>query len=152
MPIPPDSQAFKVGATRVRAFSVNSIEFQLIFNQIIKQTDEAANCYGTSTRSFGIFAIAGIEPLADIYSKFQVYKVQQQQLVNQFLKCLGLTKSRAVASKMSTILVVLGENWRKKDLSCDHHNSIGLKSGEQGDKFSKLAPAACINGSIVPNL
>jgi len=75
------------------------------------------------------------------YSVFHVYKVQQQ-LVNQFLKCLILTKSSAVASKMSTILVVVGENLRKKALSCDHQNSLGLESGEYGDKFRILAPVA----------
>jgi transposase len=30
--------------------------------------------------------------------------------------------------------VVVGANLLKKDLSCDHHSSIGLKSGEYGDK------------------
>jgi hypothetical protein len=31
---------------------------------------------------------------------------------------------------LSMIAEVLGTNLRKKDLSCDHHISIGLKSGE----------------------
>jgi len=35
---------------------------------------------------------------------------------------------------LSIISVVVGAKLRKKDLSCDHHNSIGLKSGEYGDK------------------
>ena len=38
------------------------------------------------------------------YSVFQVYRVQYQQLVNQFLKCLVFTPSSAVASQTSTIL------------------------------------------------
>ncbi|MEG3905756.1 MULTISPECIES: hypothetical protein [unclassified Microcoleus] len=41
---------------------------------------------------------------------------------------------------VSTILVVVGENWINKDLSCDHHNLIGLKSGEYGDKHKIEAP------------
>ena len=41
---------------------------------------------------------------------------------------------------VSTILVVVGENCRNKDLNCDHHNSIGLKSGEYGDKHKIEAP------------
>ena len=53
---------------------------------------------------------------------------------------------------MSTILVVVGENLRKKALSCDHQNSLGLESGEYGDKFRILAPVAWINGSITANL
>ena len=47
---------------------------------------------------------------------------------------------------VSTILVVVGENCRNKDLSCDHHNSIGLKSGEYGDKHKIKAPTALIYG------
>jgi len=45
---------------------------------------------------------------------------------------------------VSTILVVVGENCRNKDLSCDHHNSIGLKSGEYGDKHKIEAPTDSI--------
>jgi hypothetical protein len=45
---------------------------------------------------------------------------------------------------VSTILVLVGENWINKDLSCDHHNSIGLKSGEYGDKHKIEAPTTAI--------
>jgi hypothetical protein len=45
---------------------------------------------------------------------------------------------------LSIISGVLGENIRKKDLSCDHHISIGLKSGESGDKQITLAPTLSI--------
>jgi hypothetical protein len=45
---------------------------------------------------------------------------------------------------VSTILVVVGENCRNKDLSCDHHNSIWLKSGEYGDKHKIEAPTTAI--------
>ena len=41
---------------------------------------------------------------------------------------------------VSIIDVVVGANLLKKDLSCDHHSSIGLKSGEYGDKQITLAP------------
>ena len=41
---------------------------------------------------------------------------------------------------LSIIEVVVGENIRKKDLSCDHQSSIGLKSGEYGDKQTTVAP------------
>ncbi len=53
---------------------------------------------------------------------------------------------------VSTILVVVGENWINKDLSCDHHNSIGLKSGEYGDKHKIEAPTASILGLIEASL
>jgi len=53
---------------------------------------------------------------------------------------------------VSTILVVVGENCRNKDLSCDHHNSIGLKSGEYGDKHKIEAPTASIIGLIESTL
>jgi hypothetical protein len=49
---------------------------------------------------------------------------------------------------VSTISVVVGANLRNKDLSCDHHNSIGLKSGEYGDKQIIFAPIASIIGTI----
>ena len=52
---------------------------------------------------------------------------------------------------MSTILVVVGENRRNKDLNCDH-NSIGLKSGEYGDKHKIEAPTASIIGLIEASL
>ncbi len=52
----------------------------------------------------------------------------------------------------STIFVVVGENIRKNDLSCDHHNSIGLKSGEYGDKHITEAPTASIIGTIESSL
>ncbi|MEG4137764.1 hypothetical protein QUA30_22430, partial [Microcoleus sp. Pol14C2] len=45
---------------------------------------------------------------------------------------------------VSTLLVVVGENWINKNLSCDHHNSIGLKSGEYGDKHKIEAPTDSI--------
>jgi hypothetical protein len=45
--------------------------------------------------------------------------------------------------------VVVGENIRKKDLSCDHHNSIGLKSGEYGERKRTEAPTASIIGIFV---
>ena len=41
---------------------------------------------------------------------------------------------------------------RKKDLSCDHHNSIGLKSGEYGERKRTEAPTASIIGTIESNL
>ena len=41
---------------------------------------------------------------------------------------------------VSTISVIVGAKLRKKDLSCDHHNLIGLKSGEYGDKQRSFAP------------
>lgn len=53
---------------------------------------------------------------------------------------------------VSTISVVVGEKLRKKDLSCDHHNSIGLLSGEYGDKQITFAPTASIIGSIEASL
>jgi hypothetical protein len=53
---------------------------------------------------------------------------------------------------VSTNLVVVGENCRNKDLSCDHHNSIGLKSGEYGDKHKIEAPTASIIGLIESTL
>ncbi len=53
---------------------------------------------------------------------------------------------------VSTFLVVVGENCRNKDLSCDHHNSIGLKSGEYGDKHKIEAPTASIIGLIESTL
>ena len=43
-------------------------------------------------------------------------------------------------------------NIRKKDLSCDHQSSMGLKSGEYGDKQITLAPQASIIGTIDANL
>jgi len=45
---------------------------------------------------------------------------------------------------VSTILVVVGDKWIEKDLSCDHHNSIGLKSGDYGEKHKIEAPTASI--------
>ena len=45
---------------------------------------------------------------------------------------------------LSIISGVWGENIRKKDLSGDHHISIGLKSGEQWDKQITLAPTLSI--------
>ncbi|MGB7894382.1 MAG: hypothetical protein WCF82_21115 [Microcoleus sp.] len=45
---------------------------------------------------------------------------------------------------VSTILVLVGENWINKNLSGDHHNSIGLKSGEYGDEHKIEAPTASI--------
>jgi len=39
-------------------------------------------------------------------------------------------KSIAVAMRVSIIPVVVGEKVRIKDFSCDHQDSIGLKSGE----------------------
>ena len=48
--------------------------------------------------------------------------------------------------------MVVGVNPRKKDLSCDHHNSMGLKSGEYGDNKRVEAPTASIIGVIEANL
>jgi hypothetical protein len=48
--------------------------------------------------------------------------------------------------------VVVGPNIRKKDFSCDHQSSIGLKSGEYGDKQIILAPTDSIIGLIDANL
>ena len=53
---------------------------------------------------------------------------------------------------LSIISVVVGAKLRKKDLSCDHHNSIGLKSGEYGDKQRTFAPTASIMGAIDASL
>jgi hypothetical protein len=53
---------------------------------------------------------------------------------------------------VSTILVVVGENWINKDLSCDHHNSIRLKSGEYGDKHKIEAATTTIIGLIEASL
>ena len=53
---------------------------------------------------------------------------------------------------VSIIDVVVGASFRKKDLSCDHHSSIGLKSGEYGDKQITLAPTASIIGAIEASL
>lgn len=53
---------------------------------------------------------------------------------------------------VSTISVVVGAKLRKKDLSCDHHSSMGLKSGEYGDKQITFAPTASIIGSIEASL
>lgn len=53
---------------------------------------------------------------------------------------------------LSTICVVVGAKLRKKDLSCDHHSSIGLKSGEYGDKQITEAPTASIIGTIKSSL
>jgi hypothetical protein len=44
-----------------------------------------------------------------------------------------------MAINVSIIFVVLGEKLRRKDLSCDHHYSMGLKSGEYGNKLIILA-------------
>ena len=43
---------------------------------------------------------------------------------------------------------VVGANLRKKAFSWDHHSSIGLKSGEYGDKLITLAPTDSIRGTI----
>jgi hypothetical protein len=48
--------------------------------------------------------------------------------------------------------VILGANIRKKDFSCDHESSIGLKSGEYGDEQIILAPTDSIIGLIDANL
>ena len=48
--------------------------------------------------------------------------------------------------------MLVGENWINKDLSGDHHNSIGLKSGEYGDKHKIEAPTASIIGLIESTL
>jgi hypothetical protein len=61
------------------------------------------------------------------YSVFHCYEVQEQQLANQFLKCSGLIKLRATAIILSIISAVVGANLRKKDLSCYHQSSMGLK-------------------------
>jgi hypothetical protein len=53
---------------------------------------------------------------------------------------------------LSIISVVFGAKPRQKDLSCDQHNSIGLKSGEDGDKQRTFAPTALIMGSIDASL
>ncbi len=53
---------------------------------------------------------------------------------------------------VSTILAVVGENCRNKDLSCDHQNSIGLKSGESWDKHKIEAATATIIGLIEASL
>ncbi|WP_041233075.1 hypothetical protein [Cylindrospermum stagnale] len=53
---------------------------------------------------------------------------------------------------VSTISVVVGATLCKKDLSCDRHNSIGLKSGEYGAQQITVAPTASIIGSIDASL
>jgi hypothetical protein len=50
--------------------------------------------------------------------------------INQFFKCTGLIKWIATAMIQSIISEVVGAKVRKKDLSCDHQSSMGLKSGE----------------------
>jgi hypothetical protein len=52
---------------------------------------------------------------------------------------------RATEITVSTISVVVGAKVRKKDLSCDHHNSIGLKSGEYGDRHLPQCAIGRIN-------
>ncbi len=47
---------------------------------------------------------------------------------------------------------VVGANLRKKAFSWDHHSSIGLKSGEYGDKLITLAPTDSIMGTIYATL
>ena len=49
---------------------------------------------------------------------------------------------------VSTISVVVEAKLRKKDLSCDHHNSMELKSGEYGDKQINFAPTTAIIGLL----
>ncbi len=58
---------------------------------------------------------------------------------------LRIHQVEATEITLSTISVVVGEKVRKKDLSCDHHNSMGLKSGEYGDKHKTFAPTDSIN-------
>ena len=41
---------------------------------------------------------------------------------------------------LQSAVVVVGENWRKKPFSCDHHNSLELKFGEYDDKLRIVAP------------
>jgi hypothetical protein len=53
---------------------------------------------------------------------------------------------------LSIIDVVVGAKLRKKDVSCDHQISMGLKSGEYRDKQITLAPQASIIGTIDANL
>ncbi|MFM6073399.1 MAG: type II toxin-antitoxin system VapC family toxin, partial [Dolichospermum sp.] len=57
-------------------------------------------------------------------------------------------KSRATEMILSTISVVVGEKVRKKDLSCDHHNSIGLKSGELMTENDNIEFVGFINETI----
>ncbi|OBQ36671.1 MAG: hypothetical protein AN487_12310 [Anabaena sp. CRKS33] len=75
-------------------------------------------------------------------------KYNNNQLVNQFFKCVGFIKLSATEITVSTISVVVGAKVSKKDLSCDHHNSIGLKSGEDGDKQITVTPTDSIIGTI----
>ncbi len=53
---------------------------------------------------------------------------------------------------LSIIAGVLGANLRKNDLSCEHHISIGLKSGDEGNKQITLAPTLSISGTIEVSL
>ncbi len=59
---------------------------------------------------------------------------------------------RATAIIRSIMDEVVGANIRKKDLSCDHQSSMGLKSGEYGDKQITLAPTSVIIGKIDASL
>jgi hypothetical protein len=52
--------------------------------------------------------------------------------ISNFFKYLGFIKLSATEITISNISVVVGAKVRKKDLTCNHHNSIGLKSGEYG--------------------
>ena len=49
-------------------------------------------------------------------------------------------------------LCSVGEKLRQKYFNCDHHNSVGLKSGEYGDKFRTLYPTDAIICSIDASL
>ena len=59
---------------------------------------------------------------------------------------------RATAIILSIMDVVVGANIRKKDFSCDYQSSIGLKSGEYGDKQIILAPTDSMIDLIDANL
>jgi hypothetical protein len=61
-------------------------------------------------------------------------------------------KLRATAIILSIMDVGVRANLRKKDLSCDHQSSSGLKSGEYRDKQITLAPTASIIGTIDASL
>jgi hypothetical protein len=55
---------------------------------------------------------------------------------------------RATAIILSIISGVVGANRSQKDFSCDYHSSMGLKSGEYGDKQMTIAPTDSIRGTI----
>ncbi|MHC5719071.1 MAG: hypothetical protein ACYTX0_45150, partial [Nostoc sp.] len=67
----------------------------------------------------------------------------------EYLKLKERSKTEDVSSYFTEFV---NDCVRKKYLSCDQHNSIGLKSGEYEDKLRTEAPTASIIGTIEPRL